>query len=572
MGSAVTAPSTQAAPAPENQSHLTDRFAAMASTAGPSVPTPDRKVSLAERMSVLDGSQPTQLSSAPPPRTMITERFAPVAGDAPWSPDAPDLNNPGATEALNVIPTRNGFKPVQAFANDSDALSARPLGAAAMTNDSGVVYVMAGDATKLYSLIGGTTWDDVSGATYTTPTDGNWEFTIYDNTILATNYADAVQSINAGVDTAFSDHITGTNKPKAKHIDVIRDFVVLGNTDDTTDGTKPNRVWWSGIGSANITNFDPSQSTQSDFNDVADIGQVQRVVGGVEYGLVFFERGIERMTYTGTPEIFRFDRIDRKRGTPIPNSIIAHGRRVFFISEEGFMVTHGTGESEHIGHWAVDKQFWDQYVSSFKSRISAAVDPINKTVMWSFRGDGHTANDPSDIYIYSWADNRWSHVQVDHRLLLRTITQGTTLEGLDTLEGTNIDTDVEFSLDSEAYKGGLSKIAGFDTSDRFGFFDGANLAATIDTVEVQCTPGRFSRITNSWPIVDGGAPTVAIDSRIRAMNSKTAGSDISMETNGSCPQNVSSRYHTAQFKMPAGQTWSHAQGVELEYIPEGTFG
>ena len=33
-------------------------------------------------------------------------------------------------------------------------------------------------------------------------------------------------------------------KPRARHVDVVREFLVLGNTNDTTDGAVPNRVWW----------------------------------------------------------------------------------------------------------------------------------------------------------------------------------------------------------------------------------------------------------------------------------------------------------------------------------------
>lgn len=488
-----------------------------------------------------------------------------------WKPDQPDYFNSGSTELLNVIPTASGCAPFAAFSADSDALDARPLGAAAASDTAGNGFVYAGDQTKLYSLVANV-WTDVSGATYTTPADGSWEFALFNTTFLATNFSDAVQGITVATGNSFADHFTSTLKPTAYHIDVVRDFVVLGNTNDTTDGAVPNRRWWSAIGDP--TDFDPAAATQCDYDDAPDIGWCQRVVGGVEYGVIVHERGIERMTYVGSPEVFRFDRIDRKRGTPIPQSVIAHGRAVFFISEEGFMVNFGTGESQSIGHWQVDKEFWNQYDTTWNSRLSTAIDPVNKVVMWSFVGSGATANDPSEIYMFNWAENRWAHTQVDHRLILRTLSQGTTLDGLDAAIGTDIDDSslFPFSFDSRAYTGGAAKLAGFDTSNQYGFFDGDNLAATIDTEEYNFAPGRFSRVVNTWPLVDGGSPTVAIDYRVRQQDTKTAGSDVSIETMGNCPQNISSRYHTCQIKVPSATTWTHCMGVDVEYVPQGKFG
>jgi hypothetical protein len=45
---------------------------------------------------------------------------------------------------------------------------------------------------------------------------------------------------------------------------------------------------------------------------------VQKVVGG-EYGLVFQERAVWKMTYIGSPVIFQFDLIERSRGAFAPS-------------------------------------------------------------------------------------------------------------------------------------------------------------------------------------------------------------------------------------------------------------
>ena len=50
--------------------------------------------------------------------------------------------------------------------------------------------------------------------------------------------------------------------------------------------------------------MDPDAQTQSDSEDRPDAGWVQRIVGGVEYGLVFQQTAVTRMTYPGLPAVF----------------------------------------------------------------------------------------------------------------------------------------------------------------------------------------------------------------------------------------------------------------------------
>ena len=85
--------------------------------------------------------------------------------------------------------------------------------------------------------------------------------------------------------------------PKAKTMAVIKDFVMVGDTNDGTDGDQPNRVWWPAINDP--TNWPtPGSSSaaqvQSDYQNLPGTGRVQKVapaIGGAD-GAVFCERGI----------------------------------------------------------------------------------------------------------------------------------------------------------------------------------------------------------------------------------------------------------------------------------------
>lgn len=481
-----------------------------------------------------------------------------------WLPDRAALGLQGSVTALNCRPSEDGFRPVPGLSSQSDALTARAQGAAAVRDTAGAVSYYAGDATKLYRL-SGSTWADASGATYTTASDGNWEFAQFGSTILATNYSDAVQGATIG-SGSFAAQFTSTLKPKARHIDIVRDFVVLGGTNDATDGEKPSRIWWGGINSS--VDMQPSATTQSDFQDLPDGGWVQRILGGIEYGLAFQETMTRRMTYVGSPLIFTIDAIDRARGTPIPNSVIGYGRFVFFIAADGFFMVDGVTTTP-VGNGKVDRAFWDQFDVGYASRVSAAIDPVSKVVMWAFPGTGSTLGNPNKIYFLHWPSGRWSEAEVDTEVIFRALSKGYTLDGLDAVS-TSIDT-LAFSLDSRAWTGQQTKLAVFNASHILTFMDGANLAARIDTGDVQLNPQGLATVTNVTPLVDGGtALTVALDERARIQDTVSFGTASTIDANGRCNLLSTARYHRFRTTIPASTTWNHAQGVRVDYINAGT--
>ena len=478
-----------------------------------------------------------------------------------WEPDRAALGSAGCVTATNVRPSADGFRPIPGLSTQSDALTARCQGATAGRDTDGAVSYYAGDATKLYRLAG-STWSDVSkGGGYATAADDNWEYTQFGSTILATNLADAVQGATIG-SGSFTDHITSSDKPKARHIDIVRDFVVLGNTNDATDGAKPSRVWWGAINSS--VDFTPAAATQCDFQDLPDGGWVQRVVGGAEYGLIFQETMIRRMTYVGTPLVFQIDPIDRARGTPIPNSVIGYGRLVFFISDDGFYMTDGVS-STPIGDEKVDRTFWNNFAIAYKDRVSAAIDPISKLVMWAFPST--SASLPDTVYIFHWPSQKWATLSANLEVLFRALAKGYTLDGLDAVSAT-LDA-LAFSLDSRAWTGQNVKLAAFNQSHILNFFDGPNLAATIDTGDVQLNPFGLATVNNLRPLVDGGTVTMQVAGRTRPQDTVTYGSAATIDTDGKCSILNTARYHRFRQNIPAASSWSHAQGVQVSYSDAG---
>jgi hypothetical protein len=298
--------------------------------------------------------------------------------------------------------------------------------------------------------------------------------------LVATNFTDPVQSITIGAAGLFADHITSTLKPKARDVAAIREFLVLGNTNDTTDGDVPYRVWWSAY--RDSLDFDPAAATQCDFEDRPAGGHVQRIIGGAEYGLVFQQERLVRMSYAGSPAIFQFDEIDRKRGTPVPNSVIGHGLFVYWLSDEGFYMTDGL-QSTQIGHNQIDRTFQAAFDVASGVSMSAAIDPANKIVAWLFPANGSTS--PNKIYFYNWEDRRWSEADVALELLANTTTEGFTLEGLDAV-ALDSAADTTISVNEAAGQTVISvtSVTGFAVDDtvRITLNDATVHQAQIDAV------------------------------------------------------------------------------------------
>lgn len=183
---------------------------------------------------------------APQFRTPAQTRPIPIAFGE-WLPDLPALGNPGATVAKNVIPlTKRSYGPFPSAVDYSDALDAFARGAHTARDSSGNVSNFAGDKTKLYKS-SNTAWADVSKAatTYATADAGWWEFEQFGNIVLATNFANAIQAFTLGTSTDFGDLAAAA--PQARTMAVIKDFLMVGNTIDGTDGDQPSRVWWPAI-------------------------------------------------------------------------------------------------------------------------------------------------------------------------------------------------------------------------------------------------------------------------------------------------------------------------------------
>lgn len=481
----------------------------------------------------------------------------PVLPFADWTPDAASLGSAGAITATNVLPSREGYRPFKALSIVTGATSNRPTGSIEEYDDTGVSFQYVGDQTNLYGLDTTTmTWTDISGATYATAANEVWEFARWENKVLAVNFSDNPQQITIG-DAAFSDLTTAL---KARHIAVVGDFVVMGNTYDGSDGNMPNRVRWSAIGDE--TDWTVSPSTLSDYRDLTTGGAIQKILGG-EVGIIVCERSTFRMSFIGSPVVFQIDEALPDIGAIAPGTCCRLGDNVYFISSQGFieLVGNGTGVNR-IGAGKVDQFFADDFDPDYLSRISCIADPTSNRIAWAYPGTGNSDGTPNKIIIYDRTFGKWSLVEEEVELLMRAKGIGLTLEELPGLGYTDLDT-MNVSLDSDLFKATASQFAAFNPDYEMGFFRGLNKTATLTTQESELYPGFNAAVTAFRPLVDLGTVTARVGTRRRLSDDVSWSDSVSQTSSGRFPARANSRYHRFELTI-SGNTWTDALGVQVD--------
>lgn len=483
-----------------------------------------------------------------------------------WLPDIATFESAAASEALNVIPSLTGYKPFPAFVSVADALTARARGGTSVRSTTGTIYNFAGDATKLYYMdADGMGWSDVSrlaGGAYTTAADQWWKFTVFGNYCIATNLADAVQMYELGTSTDFAA-LSGS-PPKAAFCGNIRDFAVLAKCDGAF-----NRVKWSAFN--DVKDWVTSATTMSDSQDLPDGGLITGFVGG-EYGIVFQERAITRMSFEGPPTIFRFDKVSQTLGCRVEGSIAAFDNKTFFLADDGFYMLYAGADPVPIGSDKVNDWIESNLDSNYLYRVTSAIDPLRQLYIMSFPGGSASSGTPDSLIMYHWPTGKWSRAMAEHEIIYTAMTQASyTIDGMDAISST-IDA-LPFPMDSRFWTGsGRLLLSSFNTSHQFGYFSGNSLEAKLETGDAQLTPGRKSMLRQVRPMIEGTSvtPSLVIKYRDRLQDAHTSSAGVSANANGICPVRVNARYHRAQITIPATSYWKYATGVhDLKFSAMG---
>jgi len=462
-----------------------------------------------------------------------------------WLPDQPGVTG-AVTDAKNCCPVANGYAPIRSEADYSDA-AAQNLLITFGGKFGGEVTLFAAGATQVYKFDSSDASLDALTTTGYSTVEG-WDVTQYGAKMILANGQDKLQAYQIGASTYVADLAAAA--PTAKFVTVVRDFVVAAN-----DGTDANKVYWSDINDE--TDWTPGAASQSDTQIIPDGGDITGLAGG-EYGLVFLERAIYRMSYTGSPFFFQFDAISRSLGCISNGSIAQYGGLTYFLADDGFYSCDGQSVKA-IGAEKVNRWFFDNAIpGEIPTGMSTTIDPIRKLVIWKF----NNSFGGKSMLIYSINLDRWSYADTTANAIAYVLTPSATLEQVDNYNS-NIDA-LDIPLDSRVFAGGQLLFAGV-VGAKIVSFSGQPKTANITTGDIAI--GR-STVTLVRPTVDGGSGSVAISSRDLLNEVVEFGSNVAADAENRVSIRSNGEYHRLRL-TPTGSNWKTAVGIEVDVVKQG---
>lgn len=407
-----------------------------------------------------------------------------------WTPDQPGIAG-GVTDAVNCYPVANGYAPlsdIEPYPN-ADTQASEVLLTTFGGKFGGQNTLFAASDSKIYKFDpANNNFVDVSksggyGA-------DSWDITQFGPVMVAADGINKLQSYNLSSSSLFGD--LSADAPTAKYVTVVRDFLVAANV-----AGAESTVYWSDIN--NETNWTPSPSSQADSQVLPDGGDITGVSGG-EYGLIFLERAIYRMTYSGSPFFFQFDAISRSLGCISNGSIAQLSDKTYFLADDGFYVCDGQSVAP-IGAEKVNRWFFDNVaIDQIAIGMSASVDPIRSLVLWSI-----PTNSGKLLLIYNSKLNKWSYSDVDVSAVAYVLTSSSSLEqldkisitrGINTLSGTYTQSGTTITVTATSHKLETNAFVYFDATTG-GANDGFYQITKVDENTFTITSATSAAIATS---------------------------------------------------------------------------
>jgi hypothetical protein len=263
------------------------------------------------------------------------------------SEDASDIPNEASPASLNVeykygqVRTRVGYDAYGA----GTPLSGDVLGVFTHAESTGSTYPMALTKANVYRDVAGT-WTAKDGAetpaaTWALP----WSWTAINDLLILSSQPTPIYSYDANGDTfqkvAAAD---GAEDIKARVVIQFAERLVLFNTVETTDGTKPHRARWT-VPDPGLVNQTDFTATGSGTFELVSGDERSPIVGAELMGdqlYVFKEESIFRGVATGiAADALHFTPVVTHRGCGAQRTLKRVANNIFFMGNDGGIYIFG---------------------------------------------------------------------------------------------------------------------------------------------------------------------------------------------------------------------------------------
>lgn len=466
------------------------------------------------------------------------------------------------------------------------------------------------------------------GLAYTSLSNNeNWQFAQFNNFVIATQANDLVQVFDLTSSTAFAN-LAGS-PPQARYISIINRFVVLSGLLDNPyrvqwSGLNATTSWTAGVGLSDFQDLPDGGIVRGvvggEFGIIIQDGSMRRMVFSpgsdvifqidriskdtgtiAPYSIVnagervFFlsPRGFIMTDASGTITPIGKERVDRTFLAGYDSTAIGlligaadpGANTVYWAYKSADGGVSGFFDSIIIYDWALNRWSLARATGEYMASLAAPGTTLEALDVLGSTAISGAANNGSGLIRLTVASSAgWTTgdsktisgvggVTNANGTFLITVIDGThidlqssTFAGVYTsggIVGGSID-DLPFSLDTISIAT-LARISMFDDANILGFFNGANLEATLETAEI-ADHGWRTLVNALIPVSDATAVSASVGQRNVLVGAATYTAEASMNEDGYCMLLAEGRYVRGKARIPSGTTWTFASGL----VPDAT--
>ncbi len=472
----------------------------------------------------------------------------------PYRPDMAETNPGVSRRVLNVHPRRDGsgisYHPRASLAvpATAQALPGQSRGSLAVVTQDGAFKGFFGTSNKLYMLNSDFSFTEI-GTGYTVPTGDSWGMLQYGPRLLATNAFNGMLTYNVELGGAVTAVV---GAPKAVSLFAAFECVFALACDGQNQLMRNSAP-------GDYTNWKTRGAGAQEFADGEGLmggGPLNDGVAGV-----IQKAAVSLLSVTGDRLVYRKDKVAEGVGAVNRECIVQAPGALYFYDTSGFYRLTAGG-LEPIGQDKVNRTF--AAALGQMDGLSGAYDPLNRQVVWRYAAGTVSGAVLQNLIVYDIGTGEFVEAEESTADIMRMSSPAYTLEDMNVFGSLDA---LPYSLDSAVWKGGRPTLAALDADRKFGFFNGPNLPASIDTATLTDTSSML--VTWAMPVTDGEAFTLALTVRDRLSDTGAMKAPASMQASGRVPLRGRGKVLTLTAQAPAGDTWTYLRGVDDLVITKG---
>jgi hypothetical protein len=469
---------------------------------------------------------------------------------------APDRGalTPGAlVQADGVQPLADGYGPYPqlSISGTAAALSGAPRGLFAYQTADGTWAVAAFTETTVELKQSDDTWTSIDSSLSCTAGD-DWSALRFGTKLLYTNTTQGMRTYD--VETGGLAAAVAAAKSPRWIFECGNILFALDCLDSS--GNRNNRL----IRSSAFSDHTNWTTKGADYQPMESGGAL--IWGGKltdTTALVLQQRAVQLIQVGNVGNaLWGINSVSEEFGSVGAKSVVSFDGAVYWWATDGLRKFSLAGGLERPFAGLIDQWFLDRVDQSDMSLIQGSIDLARKNVLWRWkRAANNSTTVFEDIIGYNWEHKK------PFTLTMQTTYLGFSAEAAptwDALAASITWDDYNKVWDSRELQGGQPQFGAMNADFKFGYFNGDNMAATLETA-IQDSPVS-TRIDFARPQDDSADGTLELGVREALDDSTTWKTGVAKQTSGRAPLRGRGKYIAFRRNIDAASSWTVAKGVD----------